>query len=61
MRTAPLWGLRKNATRLLHDGRARSVSDAITLHDGQGAASRDAFRALSEKGREQLLAFLNTI
>jgi CxxC motif-containing protein (DUF1111 family) len=61
MRTAPLWGLRKNATRLLHDGRARTVSDAITLHEGQGAASRDAFRALSEKHREQLLAFLNTL
>jgi CxxC motif-containing protein (DUF1111 family) len=61
MRTAPLWGLRKNSTRLLHDGRARTVTDAITLHDGQGAVSRDAFRALSENERARLLAFLNTL
>jgi CxxC motif-containing protein (DUF1111 family) len=61
MRTAPLWGLRKNSTRLLHDGRAKTVADAISFHDGQGAASRDAFRALSDQGREQLLAFLNTL
>jgi CxxC motif-containing protein (DUF1111 family) len=33
MRTAPLWGLRAR-TALLHDGRAKSVSEAITQHDG---------------------------
>jgi CxxC motif-containing protein (DUF1111 family) len=62
MRTAPLWGLRTlNPNELLHDGRAHSLDDAIAQHDGQGAAARDAFNALSGVERSRLRAFLNTL
>ena len=62
MRTAPLWGLHfVDPTNLLHDGRATSVPDAIQRHDGQGAAARDAFNALTPGLKNNLLAFLNTL
>ena len=62
MRTAPLWGMRlAGSARLLHDGRARSFSEAIALHDGQGASARRAFEAASERTRRELLAFLSTL
>ncbi|HVM94934.1 MAG TPA: di-heme oxidoredictase family protein [Candidatus Acidoferrales bacterium] len=60
MRTAPLWGAR-GKSRYLHDGRAESLQDAINFHDGQGAAARDAFRALSAPSQQRLIDFLNTI
>lgn len=59
-RTAPLWGL-GHAPRpapelaLLHDGRARSVSEAILWHDGEARAARLAFEQLPAAER-QLLA-----
>ncbi len=51
-RTAPLWGLGLLSSinpnvRYLHDGRARSIEEAILWHGGQGAASRDRFKQLS--------------
>lgn len=62
MRTAPLWGLRLSGTgRLLHDGRARSLSEAIQHHEGQGAAARGAFERASDAERRQLSAFLETL
>ncbi len=60
MRTAPLWGLRAR-TALLHDGRAKSVTEAITQHDGTAAASRRRFEALSAQEQRQLIEFLKTI
>jgi len=60
MRTAPLWGVRSRS-RLLHDGRATTLTDAITLHAGQGAAAAAAFQGLSAAQQQQVLAFLNTI
>jgi len=61
MRTAPLWGNRLGLGRYLHDGRARSLSDAILAHDGQGARARDAFTRLDETRRRELLAFIETL
>jgi CxxC motif-containing protein (DUF1111 family) len=62
MRTAPLWGGRlEGSSRLLHDGRAHSFAEAIERHDGQGAAARDAYRALSANERQKLAAFLATL
>src|SRR6185312_17509008 len=46
MRTPPLWGLRFQPS-LLHDGRAKSATQAILAHDGQGKAARVRFAALS--------------
>jgi CxxC motif-containing protein (DUF1111 family) len=60
MRTAPLWGLRVRSA-LLHDGRAKTVTEAVAQHDGEAAASRRRFDALSSAERRQLLEFLRSI
>jgi CxxC motif-containing protein (DUF1111 family) len=65
-RTAPLWGLRlmrqflNGQTLLMHDGRARSVEDAIMLHGGEAQAVRDAFAALSPAQRRALIDFVES-
>ena len=60
MRTAPLWGLRARS-HLLHDGRAKTVWQAIEAHDGEAAPARRRFEALSPAAQQQLLDFLQTI
>ncbi|MEO1451321.1 MAG: di-heme oxidoredictase family protein [Bacteroidota bacterium] len=65
-RTPPLWGLGlievvNGHTRLLHDGRARNMTEAILWHGGEAAASQAAFRELSGKEREDLIAFLKSL
>ncbi len=60
MRTAPLWGLRTR-DRLLHDGRAQTVDQAILGHDGEAAGSRTAYTQLSAGDRQALLEFLGTL
>ncbi|HYT31457.1 MAG TPA: di-heme oxidoredictase family protein, partial [Thermoanaerobaculia bacterium] len=60
MRTAPLWGVRKE-TSLLHDGRSATLEQAIAAHDGQGKKARDRFLKLSAFERSQLIAFLNSL
>jgi CxxC motif-containing protein (DUF1111 family) len=65
-RTPPLWGLGligkvNGHTFLLHDGRARNVSEAILWHGGEASASRERFRAMSQPDRAALLAFLSSL
>ena len=60
MRTQPLWGASQQ-TRLLHDGRARTVNDAILAHDGQAKAARDRYAALSDADRNAVVDFINTL
>jgi CxxC motif-containing protein (DUF1111 family) len=60
MRTAPLWGLRE-LPFFLHDGRAKSVEEAIRMHDGQGRKSRDRFEALPRRDKDRLIEFLNSL
>ncbi len=60
MRTAPLSGLRAR-TSFLHDGRARTVHEAIVQHEGQGLPSRRRFQGLSPGEQQQLLDFLKTL
>jgi CxxC motif-containing protein (DUF1111 family) len=60
MRTAPLWGLR-DSTRYLHDGRALTLPDAITAHDGEARAARDRFIGLTQGDKNKLLAFLSSL
>jgi CxxC motif-containing protein (DUF1111 family) len=66
-RTTPLWGLGFSSTvskvrpRYLHDGRARSIEEAILWHDGEARSSRERFMALSKNERSQLLSFLNAL
>jgi len=60
MRTAPLWGARIR-TSFLHDGRAKTIRDAILAHDGQGLAARNLFATLRTQQQAQLLAFINSL
>jgi CxxC motif-containing protein (DUF1111 family) len=55
-----LWGLRDSAP-YLHDGRAATVDEAIRWHGGQAFDSREAYRELSDSGREAVLTFLSTL
>jgi CxxC motif-containing protein (DUF1111 family) len=60
IRTAPLWGLRL-VTTFLHDGRARTVEQAILAHDGQARRARDRLAALSEDEKAKFVAFLRSL
>jgi CxxC motif-containing protein (DUF1111 family) len=59
-KTPPLWGLRDSAP-YLHDGRARTLVDAITAHGGQAEASVNKFKSLEYLSRSHLLDFLNSL
>jgi CxxC motif-containing protein (DUF1111 family) len=59
-RTPPLWGVRHTAP-YLHDGRAETLEAAILAHDGEAAAVRAAFAALTSGDREALLRFLGDL
>lgn len=65
-RTPPLWGL--GLTRVvngepgfLHDGRARTVTEAVLWHGGEAAGARERFRRLPAEDRDALLAFLRSL
>lgn len=63
-RTAPLWGLGQagrtpGRAGYLHDGRARSVAEAILWHGGEATQAREAFKRLDASSREALLRFLD--
>lgn len=65
-RTAPLWGIGLAATvgdnpRHLHDGRARTLSEAVMWHGGEAGPAREAFRNLSKGARDALLTFLGSL
>ena len=65
-RTPPLWGLGlqktvNGHTRLLHDGRARDVSEAILWHGGEAERAKETFRSMSKQDREALLQFLDSL
>ena len=65
-RTPPLWGLGlvetvNNHTYLMHDGRARSIEEAILWHGGEGLQSKNAFTQLTNEERNKMLTFLNSL
>ncbi|KKN86232.1 hypothetical protein LCGC14_0271010 [marine sediment metagenome] len=65
-RTPPLWGiglidLTNGREDYLHDGRARSLLEAILWHGGEARNARDAVTVLSKTDREALLAFLKSL
>jgi CxxC motif-containing protein (DUF1111 family) len=45
----------------LHDGRARTIEEAILWHGGEGQAAKDAFKSLSSGDKSALLRFLETL
>ena len=59
-RTAPLWGVGLFAP-YLHDGRAKTLEDAILLHAGEAQASRDAYDALPQSSKDDLINFLESL
>lgn len=65
-RTPPLWGLGlvqvvNPRAGFLHDGRARTIEEAILWHDGEARRARDRFTAADRADRTALLAFLGTM
>jgi CxxC motif-containing protein (DUF1111 family) len=65
-RTPPLWGIGRipvvnGHDRLLHDGRARGVAEAILWHGGEAEAAREGFRALAASERQNLVEFVESL
>ena len=65
-RTPPLWGIGltktvNGHTFFLHDGRARSLTEAILWHGGEGAAARNRFAESSKETRMKLIKFLESL
>jgi CxxC motif-containing protein (DUF1111 family) len=65
-RTPALWGVGLAQTvhpyaTYLHDGRARSLEEAILWHGGQAAGRRESFRSLPKADRDALVRFLRSL
>jgi CxxC motif-containing protein (DUF1111 family) len=65
-KTEALWGLgllqkTTGIAYYLHDGRARTIEEAILWHDGEAAKSKQSFISLSVQERNQLMKFLNSL
>lgn len=65
-KTRPLWGI--GATQkinpgagFLHDGRARTLEEAILWHGGEAEAIKTEFMQLSKTKRNQLIKFLKSL
>jgi CxxC motif-containing protein (DUF1111 family) len=65
-RTPPLWGIGRVKQVLggqyyLHDGRARTLTEAILWHGGEAQPARDRFADLPAPDRDALIAFLESL
>lgn len=65
-RTPPLWGIGlletvNGHTRLLHDGRARNITEAILWHGGEAAGAQAAFTELGADERRALVTFIESL
>jgi CxxC motif-containing protein (DUF1111 family) len=66
-RTPPLWGLglapnsQGGGYFLLHDGRAKSIEEAILLHGGEGGASMTKFAQLNNSDKQAIIKFLESL
>ncbi len=73
-RTTPLWGIglteflissangnRPPRVGFLHDGRARTLEEAILWHGGEARRSRNAFKNLDAADRAKVIAFLQSL
>lgn len=65
-RTPPLWGIGLTKTvsghqSYLHDGRARTLEEAILWHGGEAAKARDNYADLAAANRRKLIAFLESL
>jgi len=68
-RTSPLWGIgyarrvlgNEGAVGYLHDGRARTLTEAVMWHGGEADKVKQRFAGLPAADRDALLAFLNSL
>jgi CxxC motif-containing protein (DUF1111 family) len=65
-RTPPLWGIGlvktvNGHTEFLHDGRARSLLEAVLWHGGEAEAAQQAVLALPRADRDALVRFLESL
>jgi CxxC motif-containing protein (DUF1111 family) len=65
-RTPPLWNIGFTAgvsggESYLHDGRARSLEEAILWHGGEAEAAKESFRTMSTADRAALIRFLKSL
>ena len=65
-RTPPLWGIGlvsvvNGHTNFLHDGRARSLEEAILWHGGESEQIKEKFTILKKTDRNKIITFLNSL
>ncbi|MDO5755978.1 MAG: di-heme oxidoredictase family protein [Rhodobacterales bacterium] len=65
-RTAPLWGIGltervSGHTYFLHDGRARSILEAVLWHGGEAQTARDTVAAMPPEDRDALISYLESL
>lgn len=66
-RTPPLWGLGLSPNSqggqyfLMHDGRARSIEQAIEMHGGEATGSKNRFKQLAQSEQADLIKFLKSL
>ena len=65
-KTPPLWGIGlipdvNNHMRLLHDGRADGVEEAILWHGGEAEESKNRFMNFSAEDRSALIRFVESL
>ncbi|MCC5835936.1 MAG: c-type cytochrome [Opitutales bacterium] len=66
-RTAPLWSIGLTAAvnagneSYLHDGRARTLEEAILWHGGEAEQAKENFRTMSAEERDAIVAYLKSL
>lgn len=65
-RTPPLWGIGmaqivNPKSGFLHDGRARTLEEAVLWHGGEAQPAADRYRAMSMTERKALVEFLESL
>jgi CxxC motif-containing protein (DUF1111 family) len=65
-KTPPLWGVGliqdvNSHTRLMHDGRARGVLEAVLWHGGEAEASRNQVLKMNPAERDALVKFVESL
>ena len=66
-RTPPLWGLGLSPNSqggqffLMHDGRAKSIEEAIQMHGGEATTSKNKFNQMNAAERNAIIKFLKSL
>ncbi|MHC5536740.1 di-heme oxidoredictase family protein [Singulisphaera rosea] len=59
-RTPPLWGFHESGP-YLHDGRAKTLGEAVRFHGGQAGASATRYANLSHAAQKSIAIFLDSL